>query len=292
MAAWEAVHERRSAMEILTGLPASANPISIATVLASLKALSPESLGMLASQGSGKEPLVRLGAVEAVGRFPLPQRIPLLIERVRDSSFAIRLEAASLLAGTDRTSLSDDQRKSLEAALAEYRKWLDQDADRAETMAALAALQAAEGDVASAHASLEKALQRDETSLTVLLNYADFYRAQNNDAAAEPLLIRASRIYPDSASVHFALGLLRVRQKRTPEAVSELAIAARLSPDDSHFAYVYAVGLYTTGQKDAALSVLNNASTRFPANAEISSALQAYCAEQHSPVCSGTVPKK
>jgi tetratricopeptide (TPR) repeat protein len=201
---------------------------------------------------------------------------------VRDSSLAIRLEAASLLAGADRTTLSEKQRASLDGALAEYRKRLDQDADRAESMAALAALQAAEGDAVSAQASFEKALQRDETSLTVLLNYADYYRSQGNDSAAEPLIHRASALYPEAASVHYALGLLRVRQKRTQEAVPELALAARLSPDDSNYAYVYAVGLYTTGQTGAAFSILDKARTRFPANAEIRSALQAYCAEQRS----------
>jgi len=273
-------------------MPASENPISLAAILASLKTLRPESLAMLASQGSAKEPLVRLGAVEAIGRIPFPQRVPLLVDRLRDSSFAIRLEAASLLAGTDRGALAVEQRESLDAAVAEYRKWLEKDADRSEAMAALAALQAAEGDANSAKASLEIALQRDETSLTVLLNTADFYRSQNNDAAAEPLLNRASTLYPDSASVHFALGLLRVRQKRTQEAVPELARAASLSPNDSHFAYVYAVSLYTSGQRIAALSVLNNARTRFPANVEISSAMQAYCAELRSPVCSGIDLKK
>jgi len=290
--AWEAVQERRTASEILMRMPASENPISLAAILASLKTLRPESLAMLASQGSAKEPLVRLGAVEAIGRIPFPQRVPLLVDRLRDSSFAIRLEAASLLAGTDRGALAVEQRESLDAAVAEYRKWLEKDADRSEAMAALAALQAAEGDANSAKASLEIALQRDETSLTVLLNTADFYRSQNNDAAAEPLLNRASTLYPDSASVHFALGLLRVRQKRTQEAVPELARAASLSPNDSHFAYVYAVSLYTSGQRIAALSVLNNARTRFPANVEISSAMQAYCAELRSPVCSGIDLKK
>jgi predicted CXXCH cytochrome family protein len=292
MAAWDAVQERRSATEILANLPATANPISRAMIFASLKTLSPEALKILASQRTANEPLVRLGSMDALGKVPLPQRVPLLIDMTRDPSLGIRLEAASLLAGADKTTLSAEQRRSLDAALVEYRKWLEQDADRAEKLASLAALQVAEGDVAAARASFEKALQRDETSLTVLLNYADFHRAQGNDNAAEPLLAQASFLYPDSASVHFALGLLLVRQRRTAEAVAELGVAAGLSPDDSHFAYVYAVSLYTTGQKAAALSVLNKARTRFPANAEISSAMQAYCTEMRSPVCSGTDLKK
>jgi predicted CXXCH cytochrome family protein len=283
IAAWQASHERKSATEVLNDISTSATPISRATVLASLRTLTPDSLGILAPHGNSSEPLVRIGAMQAVGKLPLPQRVPLLIDKVRDSSLAIRLEAASLLAGTDRTTLSEEQRNGLDAALVEYRKWLSQDADRAESLGALAALQAAEGDVASAEKTFAAALGRDATSLTVLLNFADFYRAWNNDAAAEPLLSRAAALYPEAASVHFALGLLRVRQNRTPEAVPELALAAKLSPDDSNFAYVHAVALYSTDRKGEAFSVLEKARLRFPVNAEISSALKAYCAEQQNP---------
>jgi predicted CXXCH cytochrome family protein len=299
-AAWQAIRQRRPSTEILSDLVTkpfltSANPISKASVLASLRALTPDSLEILAAQRNAREPLVRLAAIQAAASVPHPQRVPLLIDLVRDSSHAVRLAAAGLLAGTDRTALTGDQRASLDAGLTEYRKWLEQDADRAETMAALAALQAAEGDVVAAQSSFEKALQRDETSLTVLLNYADFHRAKDNDTAAEPLLSRASMLYPDAAGVHFALGLLRARQKRPLEAVPELALAARLSPDDSNYAYVYAVSLYSTGQRGAALSVLDATRTRFPANPEVLSALQAYCADERSrsaAACSSTVDRR
>jgi Tfp pilus assembly protein PilF len=199
---------------------------------------------------------------------------------LRDPSRAVRLETASSLAGVDKGTLTTVQRQSLDAAVKEYRQWLSLDGDRAEALASLAALQAAEGDVESARSSFERALQRDETSLVTLLNYADFQRAQGDDAAAERLLIRASALYPEAASVHHALGLLRVRQKQTDEAIPELARAAQLSPDNSNYAFVYAVGLYSTGQVASALSVLDRARTRFPANAQIQSALQAYCSDQ------------
>ena len=64
------------------------------------------------------------------------------------------------------------------------------------------------------------------------------------------------------------------------EAISELARAAQLSPDNSNYTYVYAVGLYSTGQVTTALSVLDRARAQFPANVQIQTALQAYCADQ------------
>jgi predicted CXXCH cytochrome family protein len=284
MAAWQAVNEQRTAAEILqhflaTPPAANAPPIAHATILASLRTLTPESLGIIRQQFTSNEPLQKLGAMQAIGALPLPERLPMLIDLAGDPSLAVRMQAASLLAGADRTTLSAAQQKNLDAAIAEYRNALTRDADRAETMAALAELQLAEGDAASAAASFKKAIERDETSLAALLNYADFHRAQNNDAAAEPLLVRASTLYPDSAAAHFALGLLRVRQKRAPEAVAELARATQISPENSRYAFVHAVGLYSTGEKKAGLSALRKAQNRFPANLEIRSALEAYCAD-------------
>ena len=279
--AWQAIHEQTSAAETLRRLVSnSANPIVKAAGLASVRTLTQESLAVVQSQLVSNEPLVKLGAIQVIGTLPLPQRAPLLIDLARDPSRAIRLEIASLVAGMDKGALTAAQRQSLDAAVAEYREWLSRDADRAEALTSLAGLQVVEGDAASARASFERALQRDETSLVTLLNYADFHRAQGDDAAAERLLTRALTLYPEAASVHHALGLLRVRRKQMAEAISELARAAQLSPDNSNYAYVYAVGLYSTGQVAPALSVLDQARARFPANVQIKSALQAYCADQ------------
>ncbi len=283
--AWMATHEQTGIAarlrNLLSGASAgSTNPIVKAAVLASVKSLTPEALDIVRSQLSAGEPLVRLGAVQATVALPLEQRAPLLISLLRDPILAVRLQAVSQLIGIDKARISADQRAAFESAIAEYRKWLAEDADRADALVALAGLQAEEGDIASAQATFEKALQRDETSLSVLLNYADFHRARGDDAAAEPLLNRALALYPDSASAHLAMGLLRVRQKRAVDAVPELARAAALSPDESNFAYVFGVSLYSTGRIAEGLTVLDKARRRFPANAQIQSAMQAYCDEQ------------
>jgi predicted CXXCH cytochrome family protein len=279
--AWQLTHEQTAATESLRRLLASPSfpPIAKATAFASIRTLTPESLAIVQSQLSAKDPLIRLGVFQIAAALPL-KGTPFLIDKAQDPSRAVRLEVARLLAGADRGSLNAAQRDNLAAAIAEYKEWLSRDADRAEALTALAGLQVAEGDVASARASFEKALRRDETSLVTLLNYADFHRARGNDLEAEALLTRAVGLYPDSAEAHLALGLLRVRQKRTAEAIPEMARAAAIAPDNSNYAYVYAVALYSTGQIDAAFSALEKARARFPANTQIQNAIQAYCADQ------------
>jgi len=254
-------------------------PITRAASLAAVRTDSPELIDIARLQLGSPDALVRLGAVQAVGRAPLPQRVAMLIGSVRDASRAVRLEAAGLLAGVDPTALTSDQQSDLKAALDEYRRWLSRDADRAETLTALAGLQAATGDTTSARSTFERALRQDESSLATLLNYADFHRARGADDSADRLLSRAAALYPDAAAAHFALGLLRVRQKRHAEAVPELGRAAQLAPQDSNYTYVYAVALYSTGQTRPALSMLSEAGMQFPANMQIRSALEAYCAD-------------
>jgi predicted CXXCH cytochrome family protein len=293
----EAIRQRSHSQKGTPSDP-SANPIVKAAALASTK-ITPESLATVQAELRSTEPLVRLGAIQAIGNLPKPQRAPLLIDLARDGSLAIRLEIGRLLVGADNSAWTAAQREGLGAAVAEYRQWLNGDTDRADSLVALAELQAAEGDTASAQASFEKALRRDDMSLLALLNYADFHRSRNNDPAADPLLVRAVTLYPDAASAHLSLGLLRVRQKRAVEAIPVLARAAQLAPDESNYAYVYAVGLYSTGQAELALSVLDKARTRFPENLQIREALRAYCDDQRlkpsSPtitsICSKTMPR-
>ena len=77
---------------------------------------------------------------------------------------------------------------------------------------------------------------------------------------------------PRDASLHHALGLTLVRQKRSEAALEELRQAALLDPAQARYAYVYAVGLNTAGRRDDALAVLNEGLQANPNNRELLSA--------------------
>ena len=59
--------------------------------------------------------------------------------------------------------------------------------------------------------------------------------------------------------------------------------ASALAPNNSHYAYAYAVGLHATRQDEHALAALSEARTRFPDNAPIQAALRALCADRGGP---------
>jgi hypothetical protein len=89
----------------------------------------------------------------------------------------------------------------------------------------------------------------------------------------ERLLQEALRLEPDSAEALHALGLLRVRQGRQADAMGLLRRAAALRPEVTRFAYVYAIALNSMGDPKGALTILEQAHRRRPANRDVLVAL-------------------
>jgi len=79
--------------------------------------------------------------------------------------------------------------------------------------------------------------------------------------------------------LHHALGLTLIRERRYPEALSELARAARQATDDVRYAYVYGVALHDSGKKREGMSVLRSALARHPGDRDLLQALAGYAHE-------------
>jgi Tfp pilus assembly protein PilF len=71
---------------------------------------------------------------------------------------------------------------------------------------------------------------------------------------------------PRDAALHYALGLALVRLKKVDNALKELQRAAALAPDQSQYAYAYAVGLKSNGDAIDAIAVLKQNLIRHPAD--------------------------
>jgi len=72
-------------------------------------------------------------------------------------------------------------------------------------------------------------------------NLADLMRMQGREADAEAALRDGIARAPADATLHHALGLSLVRQKKNDEALRELKRATELAPGNARFAYVYGV---------------------------------------------------
>ena len=74
-------------------------------------------------------------------------------------------------------------------------------------------------------------------------NLADLMRMQGREADAESALREGIARAPEDATLHHALGLSLVRQKKSDAALSELKRATELAPGNARFAYVYGIAM-------------------------------------------------
>jgi len=225
------------------------------------------------------DPLVRRAALGTLEALPAATRLRLAAERLADPVRDVRLEAARVLADLTRAKLPEDRQRALAAALDEYRAAQGFAAEQPEAHLNLGLLAIRTGDAAGAEAAYRRALARDPAFVPGYVNLADLYRARGQEGEAERVLTEGLAQAPQSADLHHALGLLRVRQKRLPQAVSALGRAAELAPDNAHFAYVYAVALKESEGLAAAIAALERARGHHPHDRELLAALASYLAE-------------
>ncbi len=279
----EALHAGRTgapgAEQALTQLAGDTSQpdIARATALAALnRYLSPASLDAVRQGLQDGDPLLRLGAIQALDNIDPQRRLPLLFPLLQDPVRAIRIEAARGLAPLPAALLAQlpaAHRAVLDTATAEYIAAQQTNTDRPESHLNLGLLYTERGEFTQAETAYRTALKLQPRFVQAYVNLADLYRLQGKDGDGEKALRQAAAIAPRDADVQQALGLLLVRQHRLPEAVEALAQATRLNPDNMHYRYVYAVALHSTGKPDDAIEVLEEAHARQPNDREILYAL-------------------
>jgi len=222
------------------------------------------------------EPLVRAGAASALSVLAPPQRLEYLQPLLGDPSKSVRMTAARQLVDLAATPLRPDLRTQVDGLLGELEAALLYNADMPEAMSELGLLYAARRDLVRAEEALVQARKLSPRYLAAMLNLADLYRAEGRDDLGAPLLEEALSAYPESADANHALGLLYVRIGRTPDSVELFGRARALAPANARYALVYAVALAEVGRTEEGIAVLEDAVQRFPDDAEIRDALNAY----------------
>jgi tetratricopeptide (TPR) repeat protein len=227
-----------------------------------------------------EDPLVRRAAVSLLQAWEPQPRWQTGAPLLRDPIRVVRIAAVSALADVlAAVSPAPEQRGAFERAAAEYRAMQQFNADRAEAWLNLGVLDARLGNLAPAEAAYQRAIRMQPLFIPPYVNLADVYREEGREADGERILRRALAMHPPTGDVHHALGLLLVREKRMPEAVSELAKAVEESPENARYAYVYGVALDSVGQHEAALAFLEQAHRRFTGDRNILSALVEFSRE-------------
>ncbi len=226
--------------------------------------LTPATLDALTRSLNDPDPVVRLATVEVLANGDPVLRQRYLPRMLGDPILPVRIEAARGLAGDTEGSLSAEDRPRFDKAIAEYIAVQTYNADRPEARMSLGNLYAARADAAAAIAEYKKAIEIDPAFVQAYANLADLYRTRGAEGEADLTLRQGLARNPRTAVLHHSLGLSLVRQKRLPDALSELRDANKLAPDDARFAYVYAVALINSGKPKDAQAVVDAAIKRNP----------------------------
>jgi Flp pilus assembly protein TadD len=251
-----------------------------ASALARLgRLLTPTMLPSVSRALNDADATVRLAAVEALANTDSSIRQRYLARMLGDPARGVRIEAARALSGAAETGLTTDDRARFDRTFAELVAVQTYNADRPEGRVSLANLYAARGSAEAAIAEFRKAIAQDPSFVPAYANLADLHRARGIESEAESVLRSGITRVPKAAALHHALGLSMVRQKRTPDALKELAEATRLEPANARFAYVYGVALNDSGDSRQALAVLADALKRQPNDRDLLSGLALYTAK-------------
>ncbi len=209
------------------------------------------------------DPLVRIAALRTLRYAPPDFRLQQGFQLLTDDVRGVRIEA--VLAYADiRYQLQQGYQSEFSKAELDFRQSLDFLADRPESHAQLGGFAAASGDLQQAAGHYERALAMEPRSIVVRVNLSDTYRMLGEDVRGEVLFKDGLRLFPDSAPLHHAYGLLLVRLQRADEALIELREAADLAPDSARYGYVLAVAYHSLGRPDDAAKLVRELSARYP----------------------------
>ena len=261
---------RQSANQLLIALAhdASSNPMARATALTLLNTYpNRDSYQVAQRRLSDPNPLIRIGAVEALEFLTPDQRwndlSPLLDDKVK----AVRLAATASLLGTQQAS----RKARLQANTTEYITALQVNADRPNSQLQLASAYTALGLYQQADQAYQQALILEPLNAVAINNRADSFRTQGLHQRALELLVAGNKTVPNNPLLLHSLGLAQVRSGQP--ALDSLRQAANLAPDNNRYSYIYAIALNGDGKTKQAVDVLEKALEKNPIDRDLLIAL-------------------
>jgi thioredoxin-like negative regulator of GroEL len=220
-----------------------------------------------------EDALIRYTALQNLSA-PSPERTvelvsPLLFDPVK----AVRIEAASRLAGGPNALLQPYQREALAQALQEYEETMAYSLDFAFAGHNLGNLYGRLGDPERAERYYRSAIEIDDLFYPAKVNLALLYNSSGRNSDAEQLLREVLDAYPDHYDVAYSLGLLLAEMERVDEAVEFLGVASEGMPDRGRAHYNYGLALQSINRMSEAERALRRAVDAEPDNLDFLYAL-------------------
>jgi tetratricopeptide (TPR) repeat protein len=214
-----------------------------------------------------RDPLRRRAAAEQLESIDPALRAPMGLPLLDDSVRTERLAVLPALAGLSDSGWTAAQRTAFGRVLAEYRASQEFNADRPESWVNLGSLDARLGRTDVAETEYRHAITLQPQFVPAYMQLAELYRTAQQEQQADSVLRMGLDRAPGNADLQYQLGLALVRQGKKADALPYLKAAA--ASRNSHYVYVYAVGLYDAGQTGPSIKTLQGALVESPDDTEL-----------------------
>jgi predicted CXXCH cytochrome family protein len=227
------------------------------------------------------DPAVRTAAAGSLERVPPEERVALVAPLLHDPRRAVRIEAARVLSSVPAERFDGPQRRTYEAALAEFVRAQEATLDMPGSWLNLAVVDENRGDAAHAEERYRRALHLDPDFTPARLNLARLLSGLRRNADAERVLAEGLARVPGQGELEYSLGLLLAEEERLPEAEAALARASELMPERARVHYNHGLALQKLGRRDEAERALVRAGEIDPQDPAIVYALVILYAQEN-----------
>ncbi len=184
-----------------------------------------------------EEALIRRTSIEGMRFLDINRQLALISPLLYDPVKAVRIEAASKLAGEPSRHLDANRRQAFETALEEFVASMEYSGDFAFGRYNLGNLYAELNRIDDADRNYQAAIKIDDLFYPAKVNLAMLYNRLGDNDRAEQLLSEVLSAHPELYDIAYSLGLLLAEKKQYDEAAVYLERAAKGMPERARIHY-------------------------------------------------------
>jgi tetratricopeptide (TPR) repeat protein len=251
------LNERKDLDKFMTDLKFPA--IARATVIDNLFFTSNEDMLVLLETLKDPSPIVRYNALLKFRSLALQDRTPIALKHVNDTTKLVRIGAAQLVIGLDKSSLNESDRTGLSNAQSELEAMLYSNADFSTGRMQLGDYYLQNNDIKTAIKHYEMAIKMDSLLTPVYSNLATAYSIDGQVEKALYTLNTWIVVQPEASRPYYLRALLNFELKENEKAIADLKMAIKLNPNDSRSMYNLATIYYQQRDFQKATLLINKA---------------------------------
>ncbi|UJF17092.1 tetratricopeptide repeat protein [Vibrio sp. SS-MA-C1-2] len=196
------------------------------------------SLISLARGVKHQDSLVRLATIKGSEPYAYDDRWPLISPLLDDEVLAVRTNAASALL-RDWQKMTLIERDKIHKPLQEYIEIQRFNLDRGFGNVNLANIHRAQGEVEQAIFYYKRAISIEPYYINSYISLSEIYRLKKNESDALKFLLLGVKNNPNSAELHYRIGLAYYRQKLVDKTALHLKKSIELNNINPQYLYVY-----------------------------------------------------